>query len=126
MTRRSSAYLPAIIRFYLSEPILSNVQTYLLDDPSDRSYVLEHLDSLVVKAVGESGGYGMLIGPHSTRKQREEFRDQILASPRITSPSQRWPFLARPASWKAASNHGTSISGRTCCSAIASRWSLAA
>ncbi len=77
------AYLPAIIRFYLSEePILSNVQTYLLDDPSDRAYVLDHLDSLVVKAVGESGGYGMLIGPHSTRKQRDEFRDQILASPR--------------------------------------------
>ncbi|HVQ15883.1 MAG TPA: circularly permuted type 2 ATP-grasp protein, partial [Vicinamibacterales bacterium] len=77
------AYLPAIIRFYMSEePILSNVQTYLLDNPSDRSYVLEHLDSLVVKAVGESGGYGMLIGPHSTRKQQEEFRDRILASPR--------------------------------------------
>ena len=77
------AYLPAIIRFYLSEePILSNVQTYLLDDPSDRAYVLEHLESLVVKAVGESGGYGMLIGPHSTRKERDEFRDQILASPR--------------------------------------------
>jgi uncharacterized circularly permuted ATP-grasp superfamily protein len=77
------AYLPAIIRFYLSEePILSNVQTYLLDDPSDRAYVLDHLDSLVVKAVGESGGYGMLIGPHSTRKQRDEFRHQILASPR--------------------------------------------
>ena len=77
------AYLPAIIKFYLSEePILSNVQTYLLDDPTDRSYVLENLESLVVKAVGESGGYGMLIGPHSTRKQRDEFRDRILASPR--------------------------------------------
>jgi uncharacterized circularly permuted ATP-grasp superfamily protein len=77
------AYLPAIIRFYLSEePILSNVHTYLLDDPSDRAYVLDHLDSLVVKAVGESGGYGMLIGPHSTRKERDEFRDQILAAPR--------------------------------------------
>jgi uncharacterized circularly permuted ATP-grasp superfamily protein len=77
------AYLPAIIRFYLSEePILSNVQTYLLDNPTDRSYVLDNLESLVVKAVGESGGYGMLIGPHSTRKQRDEFRDQILASPR--------------------------------------------
>jgi len=77
------AYLPAIIKFYLSEePILSNVQTYLLDNPTDRSYVLDHLDSLVVKAVGESGGYGMLIGPHSTKKQREEFRDRILASPR--------------------------------------------
>ena len=77
------AYLPAIIKFYMSEePILSNVQTYLLDNASDRSHVLENLESLVVKAVGESGGYGMLIGPHSTKKQREEFRDRILASPR--------------------------------------------
>ena len=63
------AYIPAIIRFYLSEePILPNVETYLLGNPSDRQYVLEHLDSLVVKAVGESGGYGMLIGPHSTAR----------------------------------------------------------
>jgi uncharacterized circularly permuted ATP-grasp superfamily protein len=83
------AYMPAIIRFYLSEdPILSNVETYLLDRPSDRSYVLEHLDSLVVKAVGESGGYGMLVGPHSTRKERERFRDLILAAPRN--------FIAQP------------------------------
>ena len=77
------AYIPAIIRFYLSEePILSNVETYLLGDASDRSYVLEHLDSLVVKAVGESGGYGMLIGPHSTEEERELFRERILADPR--------------------------------------------
>src|SRR5688572_4617342 len=52
------AYIPAIIRFYLDEdPILPNVETYLLSDPSDRKYVLEHLEQLVVKAVGESGGY---------------------------------------------------------------------
>ena len=77
------AYVPAIIRFYLSEePILPNVQTYMLADPADRAYVLEHLDELVVKAVGESGGYGMLIGPHSTAEQREEFRPAILADPR--------------------------------------------
>jgi uncharacterized circularly permuted ATP-grasp superfamily protein len=77
------AYLPAIIRFYLSEePILSNVDTYLLGDPSDRRYVLDHLDSLVVKAVGESGGYGMLIGPHSTAQEQELFRARILAEPR--------------------------------------------
>jgi uncharacterized circularly permuted ATP-grasp superfamily protein len=83
------AYLPAIIRFYLSEePILSNVQTYLCDNPSDRQYVLEHLDSLVVKAVGESGGYGMLVGPHSTAAQRDEFRSLILAEPRN--------FIAQP------------------------------
>jgi uncharacterized circularly permuted ATP-grasp superfamily protein len=83
------AYIPAIIRFYMSEdPILPNVDTYLLGNPSDRAYALEHLDSLVVKAVGESGGYGMLVGPHSTNAQRAEFRDRILADPRN--------FIAQP------------------------------
>ena len=77
------AYVPAIIKYYLGEePILPNVQTYLLTDKSQRDYVLEHLDQLVVKAVGESGGYGMLIGPHSIQKDREEFRRRILAEPR--------------------------------------------
>jgi len=77
------AYVPTIIRYYLGEePILPNVETYLLTDASQRRYVLEHLDELVVKAVGESGGYGMLIGPHSTAGQREEFRQRILANPR--------------------------------------------
>jgi uncharacterized circularly permuted ATP-grasp superfamily protein len=77
------AYVPAIIRYYLGEdPILANVHTYLLTDRSQRNYVLEHLDELVVKAVGESGGYGMLIGPHSTAEQREEFRQRIVAEPR--------------------------------------------
>ena len=83
------AYIPAIIRFYLSEePILPNVETFLLDNPDDRKYVLENLDSLVVKAVGESGGYGMLIGPHSTANERATFRDRILAEPRN--------FIAQP------------------------------
>jgi uncharacterized circularly permuted ATP-grasp superfamily protein len=83
------AYVPAIIRFYLGEePILANVDTYLLAHPSDRRYVLEQLDQLVVKAVGESGGYGMLIGPHSTASEREEFRAKILADPRN--------FIAQP------------------------------
>ncbi|MEO8071551.1 MAG: circularly permuted type 2 ATP-grasp protein [Acidobacteriota bacterium] len=77
------AYIPAIIKFYMSEePILQNVQTYLCSTPSDRSYVVANLDSLVVKAVGESGGYGMLIGPHSTAREREVFRTKILADPR--------------------------------------------
>jgi uncharacterized circularly permuted ATP-grasp superfamily protein len=77
------AYVPAIIRYYLHEdPILPNVETYLLSDESQRNYTLEHLDSLVVKAVGESGGYGMLIGPYSTAAQREDFRQRILADPR--------------------------------------------
>src|SRR5574339_857467 len=57
------AYVPAIIKYYLDEePILPNIETWLLERESDRSYVLDHLDELVVKAVGESGGYGMLIG----------------------------------------------------------------
>ncbi|MBS1849865.1 MAG: circularly permuted type 2 ATP-grasp protein [Acidobacteria bacterium] len=77
------AYVPAIIRYYLQEdPVLANVDTYLLTDRSQQQFVLEHLDELVVKAVGESGGYGMLIGPHSTAEQREEFRQRILAEPR--------------------------------------------
>jgi uncharacterized circularly permuted ATP-grasp superfamily protein len=77
------AYLPKIINYYLQqEPIVNNVETYLLDQPKQRAHVLEHLDKLVVKAVGESGGYGMLIGPHSTKEQQEEFRQQIVANPR--------------------------------------------
>jgi uncharacterized circularly permuted ATP-grasp superfamily protein len=77
------AYVPAIIRYYLGEePLLPNVETYLLSDEEQRSYVLEHLDELVVKAVGESGGYGMLLGPYSTREQIEAFRRQIIANPR--------------------------------------------
>jgi uncharacterized circularly permuted ATP-grasp superfamily protein len=83
------AYVPAIIRFYLSEePILPNVETYLLADPSHRRYVLDHLDTLVVKAVGESGGYGMLVGPHSTAAERASFKEKILAEPRN--------FIAQP------------------------------
>src|ERR1700724_1784813 len=58
------AYVPEIIRYYLGEdPVLRNVDTYVCSRPSDLSYVTEHLDELVVKAVGESGGYGMLMGP---------------------------------------------------------------
>ncbi len=77
------AYVPEIIRFYLKEdPILPNVPTFLLTDDKQRSQVLDHLEQMVVKAVGESGGYGMLIGPHSTRTQREEFRTRIMAEPR--------------------------------------------
>jgi uncharacterized circularly permuted ATP-grasp superfamily protein len=72
-----------MIRFYLSEqPILNNVPTYICARPNDRAYVLEHLGELVVKAVNESGGYGMLMGPWSTAAQRAEFADKIRAHPR--------------------------------------------
>ena len=77
------AYVPDIIRYYLhEEPVLQNIETYLLDRAEDRAYVLDHLAELVVKAVDESGGYGMLIGPQATAEQIEAFRKQILAEPR--------------------------------------------
>jgi len=77
------AYVPQITRFYLDQdPILNNVETYILADAKHRQHVLANLDKLVVKAVGESGGYGMLIGPHSTKQEREEFRQRIEANPR--------------------------------------------
>jgi uncharacterized circularly permuted ATP-grasp superfamily protein len=85
-------YVPAIIRYYMGEdPILNNVETYLMSDEKQRSYALANLDKLVVKAVGESGGYGMLIGPHSTREQQQEFRERITANPRnyIAQPTLR-------------------------------------
>jgi uncharacterized circularly permuted ATP-grasp superfamily protein len=83
------AYVPEMIRFYLSdEPILQNVDTFLCSRPSDLTYVLERLDQLVVKSVGESGGYGMLVGPHSTQAERDEFRARITAEPRN--------FIAQP------------------------------
>jgi len=77
------SYVPQIIRYYLhEEPVLPNIETYLLSNEEHQKYVVEHLEELVVKAVGESGGYGMLIGPHSTGAQREEFRRAILSNPR--------------------------------------------
>lgn len=77
------AYIPKVIRYYLDEePILANVPTYLCSQSQDLAYVLEHLGELVVKAVNESGGYGMLVGPAATRTQREEFVASIRANPR--------------------------------------------
>ena len=77
------AYVPAIIKYYLDEdPILDNVETFLCSNPAQLEYVLQNLDKLVVKAVGESGGYGMLIGPHSTKAEQEDFRRKILDDPR--------------------------------------------
>jgi uncharacterized circularly permuted ATP-grasp superfamily protein len=77
------AYVPQIIKFYLNEePILPNVPTFLMTDKTHRQHTLDNLEKMVVKAVGESGGYGMLIGPQSTAKQRDEFRALLLADPR--------------------------------------------
>jgi uncharacterized circularly permuted ATP-grasp superfamily protein len=77
------AYVPRIIRYYLDQdPILANVETMLMTVDTHRNHVCDRLAEYVVKAVGESGGYGMLIGPHSTESQREEMRARILADPR--------------------------------------------
>jgi uncharacterized circularly permuted ATP-grasp superfamily protein len=77
------AYVPSIIRYYMDEdPILPTIKTYLPSEPADLSYILEHIGELVVKSVNESGGYGMLIGPHSTSAERDEFRARVRADPR--------------------------------------------
>jgi uncharacterized circularly permuted ATP-grasp superfamily protein len=77
------AYVPAIIRYYLDQdPVLANVETMLMSDELQRRHVTDRLEQYVVKAVGESGGYGMLIGPHSSQEQRADMRRRILADPR--------------------------------------------
>ena len=77
------AYVPEMIRYYLNEePILASVPTYLCWRESDRNYVLENLDKLVVKSADEAGGYGMLIGTTSTKAERQEFAQKIITHPR--------------------------------------------
>ncbi|MDP3007568.1 MAG: circularly permuted type 2 ATP-grasp protein [Methylococcales bacterium] len=77
------AYVPEMIRYYLNEePILPNVPTYLCSEPEQLNYVLEHLAELVVKPANESGGYGMLIGPHASKKELKEFHKLIQQHPR--------------------------------------------
>jgi uncharacterized circularly permuted ATP-grasp superfamily protein len=77
------AYVPEFIRYYLGEePVLRSVETYLCARQDHLSYVLENLPELVVKAVGESGGYGMLMGPTSDKATIEQFRDRLKANPR--------------------------------------------
>jgi uncharacterized circularly permuted ATP-grasp superfamily protein len=77
------AYVEDIVRYYLDqEPILKNVKTYICSKDDDRKYVLEHLAELVVKATDGAGGYGMLIGPHSTQAEQATFKDRIIQNPR--------------------------------------------
>ncbi len=76
------AYVPRIINYYLGEePILKNVPTYLCREEKDRAYVLEHIDQLVVKETNAAGGYGMLIGPKSTKEEHSRFRKLIRENP---------------------------------------------
>jgi len=77
------AYVPKIIKYYLGEDvILPNVPTYVCWDDAERQHVIDNLDKFVVKAANESGGYGMLVGPHSTAEQRDKFKEAIRANPR--------------------------------------------
>ena len=77
------AFVPEMIRFYLGEePILEQVPTFVCARDDDRAYVVENLDKMVVKAVDEAGGVGMLMGPQASRAERAEFRERILADPR--------------------------------------------
>ena len=108
-------FVEDMIRFYLSEePILHNVPTYICARPNDRAYVLDHLDELVVKAVNESGGYGMLMGPSSTEAQRERVpRRRSWPTRATTSPSRS--SRSRPArpGPRRGPPRGTSTSGPT-------------
>ena len=96
-------FVPDMIRYYLKQdPVLDNVETFRPEIPAQLSHVLAHLESLVVKRVNESGGYGMLVGPASTRQQREEFRALVQANPR--------DFIAQPTIQ--LSTHPTFVDGR--------------
>ncbi|MCR8923423.1 circularly permuted type 2 ATP-grasp protein [Dasania sp. GY-MA-18] len=76
------AFVPKIIQYYLGEEIsLPNVKTYICMYEEDRKYVLANLDKLVVKPANESGGYGMLVGPSSTKKQQKQFAELIKSNP---------------------------------------------
>ncbi len=93
------AYVGDMIRYYLAEePILANVETYLCRYPEQLEYTLDNLDQLVVKTVGGSGGYGMLVGPHATEQERADFANQLRNNPtnyiaQPTLPLSRSPCL---------------------------------
>ncbi|MEQ8937360.1 MAG: circularly permuted type 2 ATP-grasp protein, partial [Gammaproteobacteria bacterium] len=77
------AFVPEIIKYYLDEdPILNNVPTFLCYRDKDLQHVLKNLDKLVVKPANEAGGYGMLVGPKATKKEREAMAKVIKKNPR--------------------------------------------
>ncbi|MDO6459172.1 circularly permuted type 2 ATP-grasp protein [Granulosicoccaceae sp. 1_MG-2023] len=76
------AYVPEMIRYYLNEePLINSVKTYLCINEDEREYVIEHIGDLVVKPVNESGGYGIMVGPHSSKEKHKEFIRLIRANP---------------------------------------------
>lgn len=76
------AYMPRIIKYYLGEePILANVPTYICREKKGLKYTLDNLDKLVVKPVGESGGYGVVIGPRASKRELQQLRSKLKANP---------------------------------------------
>jgi uncharacterized circularly permuted ATP-grasp superfamily protein len=91
-------FVPKMIRYYLDQDaILPNVPTYLAADETDRAFILEHLEKLVVKAANESGGYGMLVGSASTKAERDKFRERIRKDPRNYIAQPIVPLSRSPA-----------------------------
>jgi uncharacterized circularly permuted ATP-grasp superfamily protein len=91
-------FVPKMIRYYLGEdPILPNVPTYLATVKEDLAYILEHLPELVIKAVNESGGYGMLIGPQASKAECERFREKVKKNPRNYIAQPVVPLSRAPA-----------------------------
>jgi uncharacterized circularly permuted ATP-grasp superfamily protein len=91
-------FVPKMIRYYLDQDaILPNVHTYLAANETDRAFILENLEKLVVKAANESGGYGMLVGSNSTKAEREKFRDRIRKEPRNYIAQPIIPLSRSPA-----------------------------
>ncbi|HEY0454899.1 MAG TPA: circularly permuted type 2 ATP-grasp protein, partial [Verrucomicrobiae bacterium] len=90
-------FVPRMIKFYLDqEPILENVPTYLASEETDRQYIMDNLQRLVVKAANESGGYGMLMGPKAARTEIEEFRSAIEQDPRNYIAQPMIPLSSHP------------------------------
>lgn len=93
------AYIPKVIRYYLDqEPIIASVPTYLASEPDDRKFILENMAGLVVKSANEAGGYGMLIGPASTKQEVADFRAKVAANPR-NFIAQDPVMLSRSPTW---------------------------
>jgi uncharacterized circularly permuted ATP-grasp superfamily protein len=98
-------FVPRIIKYYLDqEPLIPNVPTYLASEEKDKKYIVENLDKLVVKSANEAGGYGMLMGPHATAAERDDFRKKIEADPRN--------FIGQP--MISLSRHPTFVSDKGC------------
>lgn len=106
------AFVPRMIKYYLDQdPILNQVETYLASEKTHLSHIIDNLHNLVVKSANEAGGYGMLMGPTSTKQEREQFRKELLKDPRnfIAQPPIR---LSRHPTWTGQGFEGRHIDFR--------------